>query len=96
MTRREDLRKLSEVTDLRLKKLDEIREFLSISPDADDQDVLGVVKWWQKTACGDPSVPAELKTKADRLLCEFQSIDDAKLEILDKLEAFTQARGAIA
>jgi hypothetical protein len=87
MTRREDLRKLSEMADLRLKKLDEIREFLSISPEATDQDVLGVIKWWQKTAGGEPSVPAELKTKVDRLLCEFQSIYDANLEILARLEA---------
>jgi hypothetical protein len=87
MTRREYLRKLSEVAELRLKKLDEIREFLSISPDTDDQDVLGIMKWWEKTAAGEPSVPAELKTKVDRLFCEFHSINDTSLEIVDKLEA---------
>jgi len=87
MTRREILRKFNEVAKLRLKKLDEIRDFLSISPDADDQDVLGLMKWWQKTAANEPSVPAELKTEADRLCCDLHSINDANLEIIDKLEA---------
>jgi len=87
MTRREDLRKLSGVAELRLKKLDEIKEFLSISPDTEEQDVVGIMKWWKKTAAGEPSVPAELKTEMDRLFTEFQSINDANLEILDKLEA---------
>jgi len=32
MTSAKDLRKLSEMVELRLQKLDEIREFLSISP----------------------------------------------------------------
>jgi hypothetical protein len=50
MTRRENLRKLNEAIELRLKKLDEIREFLAISVDADDQDMLGIMTWWQKTA----------------------------------------------
>jgi len=36
---------------------------------------------------GESSVPAELKTKADRLFCEFDSINDANLKILDQLEA---------
>ena len=86
MTRREDLRKLSEVMDLRSKKLDEIRKFLSISSDADDQDVLGVMKWWQQTAAGEPSVPIELKTKADRLFHEFHDLNNANQQILDRLE----------
>jgi len=84
MTSAKDLRKLSEMVELRLQKLDEIREFLSISPDTDDQDVLEIVKWWQKTSSGEPSVPAKLKTS---LFCEFHSINDASLEIVDKLEA---------
>ena len=92
MTRRENLRKLGEVTELRSKKLDEIREFLSVSPDADDQDVLGIMKWWQKTAAGEPSVPPELKTRADQLFREFHSINDANLQILDELEP-SGARG---
>jgi hypothetical protein len=60
--------------DLRAKKLDEIREFLSISPDADDQEVLGMMKWWQETAAYEPSNPIELKTGADRLFREFDDI----------------------
>jgi len=87
MTSAKDLRKLSEMVELRLQKLDEIREFLSISPDTNDQDVLEIVKWWQKTSSGEPSVPAKLKTKVDSLFCEFHSINDASLEIVDKLEA---------
>jgi hypothetical protein len=86
MTRREDLAKLSEVLELRSKKLDEIREFLSMSPEADDKEVIGVMKWWQETATGDPSVPLELKTKATRLFGEFHSINDANRQILDRLE----------
>jgi hypothetical protein len=85
MTRREDLRKLNGVMDLRSKKLDEIRKFLSISPDANDQDVLGMMKWWQETAAEEPSVPIELKTKADRLFREFDNINNANQQILDRL-----------
>jgi hypothetical protein len=48
MASAKDLRKLSEVAELRSKKLDQIREFLSISPDTDEQDVLGIVTWWKK------------------------------------------------
>jgi hypothetical protein len=85
MTRREDLRKLNGVMDLRSKKLDEIRKFLSISPDANDQDVLGMMKWWQETAAEEPSVPIDLKTKADRLFREFDNINNANQQILDRL-----------
>jgi hypothetical protein len=85
MTRREDLRKLNGVMDLRSKKLDEIRKFLSISPDADDQDVLGMMKWWQETAAEEPAVRIELRTKADRLFREFDNINNANQQILDRL-----------
>jgi len=85
MTRREDLRELNGVMHLRSKKLDEIRKFLSISPDVDDQDVLGMMKWWQETAAEEPSVPIELKTKADRLFREFDNINNANQQILDRL-----------
>jgi hypothetical protein len=86
MTRREDLRKLSEVMDLRSKKLDEIRRFLSILPDADDQAVIGMMKWWQEIAAGEPSVPIELKNKADRLFPEFHDIDNTNQHILERLQ----------
>jgi hypothetical protein len=81
------VRKLSEVMDLRSKKLDEIRKFLSISPDVDDQDVLGMMKWWQETAADEPSVPIKLKVEADRLFREFHDINNANQQILDRLEA---------
>jgi hypothetical protein len=90
MTRREDLRKLSEVLEFRSKKLDEIREFLSISSEADDRDVIGIMKWWHETAAGDPSVPLDLKTKANRLFGEFHSINDANRQILDRLETLSK------
>jgi hypothetical protein len=86
MTRREDLRKISEVIDLRAKKLDEIRDFLSISSDSDDQDVLGMMKWWQETAADEPSIPIDLKTRADRLFREFDDINNANQQILDRLQ----------
>ena len=86
MTRREDLRKLNGVMDLRSKKLDEIRKFLSISPDANDQDVLGMMKWWQETAADEPSVPIKLKTEVDRLFREFHDINNANRQILDCVE----------
>jgi hypothetical protein len=86
MTRIGDLKKLSGVMDFRSKKLDEIRKFLSISPDTDDRDVLGMMKWWQESAAGEPSVPIDLKTKADRLFRQFQDINNANQQILDKLE----------
>jgi len=87
MTRREDLRKLSEVLELRAKKLDEIREFLSIPPEADDKDVIRIMKWWQETAAGESSVPLKLKTQANRLFGKFKSINDANQQILDRLQA---------
>jgi DNA mismatch repair ATPase MutS len=87
MTLREDLRKLSEVMDLRSKKLDEIKKFLSISPNADDQDVLRMMKWWQETAADEPSVPIKPKAEADRLFREFHDINNTNQQILDRLEA---------
>jgi hypothetical protein len=86
MKKREDLRKLSELGELRSKKLDEIRVFLSISPETDDRAVLGMMKWWQETAADEPSVPVELKTKADRLFREFHDINNANQGILERLE----------
>ena len=84
MARHENLRKLNEVVELRLKKLEEIREFLAILPDAEEQDILGIMKWWQKTAAVQSSVPTELKTRADRLFREFHTIDDANVQILNE------------
>jgi hypothetical protein len=88
MTKREDLKRFSKVKELRVKKLDEIRRLLSISSDADDQEVLGIIKWWREIGAGEASVPSDLKTKVNRLLSEFHTLNDAKLEILDKLKVF--------
>jgi hypothetical protein len=86
MTRREDLIKLNEIAELRAKKLDEIREFLSISSQADDQEVLVIIKWWQKTSAYEPSYPTELKAQANHLFGEFRSINEANRQILDRFD----------
>jgi len=84
MTRRQDLKRgWLVVTELRLDKLEEIRELLSISPDADADEAVGIMKWWRET--GDVSVPAELKNHGDRLLREFHTLNEVSLEILDEL-----------
>jgi hypothetical protein len=88
MSKREELKTFSKVKELRLKKLDEIRRLLSISPNADDQEVLGIIKWWRETGAGEASVPAELKTKVNRLLSEFHTLNEANLEVMDRLKVF--------
>ena len=84
MTRRQDLKRgWLVVTELRLDKLEEIRELLSISPDANADEAVRIMKWWRET--GDVSVPAELKNHGDRLLREFHTLNEVSLEILDEL-----------
>ena len=84
MTRRQDLkREWLVVAELRLEKLEEIRELLSISPDANADEAVRIIKWWRET--GDVSVPAELKNHGDRLLREFHTLNEVSLEILDEL-----------
>jgi hypothetical protein len=73
------------VTELRSQKLEEITELLSISPDADADEVLRITKWWRET--GDISIPGKLKNYADRLRREFHSLNELSLEILDELGA---------
>ena len=73
------------VADLRSQKLEEITELLSISPDADADEVLRITKWWRET--GEVSIPAKLKNYADRLRREFHSLNEQNLEILDELES---------
>jgi hypothetical protein len=90
MTRRQDLKeKWLVFAELRLKKLEEIRELLSISFNADADEILRIMKWWRET--GDGSIPAKLKSHADRLLREFHSLNEVSLEILDELEAVAPA-----
>ena len=67
------------VTELRSQKLEEITELLSISPDADANEVLRITKWWRET--GDISIPGKLKNYADRLRREFHSLNELSLEI---------------
>ena len=70
MTKREDLRKeWLAVAELRLMKVEEIRELLSISPAASVEEVLRIIKWWQDN--DDGSIPAKPKSQAHRLLSEF-------------------------
>jgi hypothetical protein len=46
MTRRQDLKEeWLVVAELRLRKTEEIRELLSISPNADAEEVLTITKW---------------------------------------------------
>ena len=77
------------VAELRSQKLEEITELLSISPDADADEVLGITEWWRET--GNASIPVKLKSHADRLRREFQSLNELSLEILGDLEAVAPA-----
>jgi len=67
------------VAELRSQKLEEITELLSISPDADADEVLRITNWWRET--GNVSIPAKLKNYADRLRREFHSLNELSLEI---------------
>jgi hypothetical protein len=90
MTRRQDLKEeWLIVAELRLRKTEEIRELLSISPNADAEEVLTITKWWRET--GEGSIPAKLKSHADRLLREFHRLDELSLEILRELGAIAPA-----
>jgi hypothetical protein len=90
MTRRQDLEEeWLVVAELRSKKTEEIRELLSISPNADAEEVLRIMKWWRET--GDGSIPAKLKSHADRLVREFHRLNERRLEILDELLAIAPA-----
>ena len=67
------------VAELRSQKLEEITELLSISSDADADEVLRITNWWRET--GNVSIPAKLKNYADRLRREFHSLNELSLEI---------------
>jgi hypothetical protein len=75
-----------------LKKLDEVRELLSIPRNTDYREVISIVKWWRETGAADPSLPAELKTEVNRLICDFQSLNKTGMEILDKLTSKTSTQ----
>ena len=94
MTKREDLRKeFLAVAELRLMKVEEIRELLSISPVASVEEVLRIMKCWQDS--GDGSIPAESRSQAHRLLSEIHCLNGASLEVLDKLRPVAPATASI-
>ena len=75
-----------------MKKLDEIRELLSIPRNADYSEILSIAKWWRETGSAEPSVPAELTTEVNRLICDLQSLNETDMEILDKLTSKTSTQ----
>jgi hypothetical protein len=94
MTKREDLRKeFLAIAELRLMKVEEIRELLSISPAASVEEVLRIMKCWQDS--GDGSTPAELRNQTHRLLSEIHRLNGATSEILDKLRPVAPATASI-
>ena len=94
MTQHEDLRKeFLAIAELRLVKVEEIRELLSISPAASVEEVLRIMKCWQDS--GDGSTPAELRSQAHRLLSEIRYLNEASLEILDELRPISPATASI-
>jgi hypothetical protein len=94
MTKREDLRKeFLAIAELRLMKVEEIRELLSISPAASVEEILRIMKCWQDS--GDGSTQAELRSQAHRLLSEIRCLNGATLEILDKLRPVAPTTASI-
>jgi hypothetical protein len=73
VTEQEDLKKrYAAAAELRSKKVDEIRELLAIPPGPGDQEAVKLIAGWRET--GQVCVPAEQKTKTQRLLREWQCI----------------------
>ena len=94
MTKREDLRKeFLAIAELRLLKVEEMRELLSISPAASVEEVLRVMKWWQDNLDG--SIPTKLKSEAHRLLSEIHSLNETNLKTLDELRTVAPATASI-
>jgi hypothetical protein len=91
VTERQDLkRKYAVAAELRTKKVGEIRKLLAIPPDPRDEDAVEFIARWRET--GQVSVPAQLKTKAQRLLREWQSAHMACIKIQDELEQMGSKR----
>src|SRR5262249_23802460 len=94
MTKYEDLRKeFLALAELRLMKVEEIRELLSISPVASVEEVLRIMKCWQDN--GDGATSAKLRSQAHRLLSEILCFNEASLEILDKLKPVAPATASM-
>jgi hypothetical protein len=85
VTKREELKKkYAAAAKLRTKKVDEIRELLAIPASPDDEGAIKFIVHWRET--GQVSVPAELKTRAQRLLDEWHNIHMACVEIQHEFE----------
>src|SRR6516225_10918556 len=94
MTKRGDLRKeWLAMAELRLMKVEEIRDLLSISSVASVEEVLRIMKWWQDNLDG--SIPTKLKSQAHRLLSEIHSLNETNLKTLDELRTVTPATASI-
>jgi hypothetical protein len=94
MTKREDLREeWLAMAELRLMKVEEIRDLLSISSAASVEEVLRITKWWQDNLDG--SIPTKLKSQAHRLLSEIHSLNEANLKILDELRTVAPATASL-
>jgi len=90
VTKLKDLKKkYAAAAELRMQKVDEIRELLAIPPDPRDEQAVEFIAHWLET--GQVSVPLELKTEAQRLLREWQSIHMACVEIQHELEQLGEA-----
>jgi hypothetical protein len=85
VTKRQELeRKYAAAAELRIRKVDEIRELLAIPPHPGDEETVKFIARWRDT--GEISVPAQLSTKAQRLLREWHSIHKACVEIQNEFE----------
>jgi len=82
-------RKYAAAAALRTKKVDEIRELLAIPANPSDENAVEFIAQWLET--GQVSVPTELKTRAQRLLREWQSIHMACVEIQCELDRLGEA-----
>jgi hypothetical protein len=95
VTKREELKKkYAAAAELRTNKVGEIRELLATPPDPRDEQAVKFIAQWRET--GRVSVPAQLKTKAERLLREWHSIHMACIEIQDELEQLGNQRRVTA
>jgi len=71
--------------DLRSRKMDEIRELLSIPPDEDDTSrAIEQIEHWLKT--GEICVSVELRAKAQQLVSEWYALHEVCVEIQDEYE----------
>ena len=93
MTKGQDLkRKYAAAAKLRTQKVDEIRELLTIPRDPGDEEAVKFIAQWRDT--GEVSVPAQLETKAQRLLREWHSIHLVCIETQNELGLLGKAATA--